>query len=944
MSKLRLNNSILTSALFLAMGSLANADWVSICPGPMMRFSNPYGNSVLSSKLFSVSVGSAGTIAYNAVNGMPPGCFPGAITANTTGRIGFGTGTEGSYTTTIDNRLALTLGMGQGDLTVGGISGVGGNFSYAMILEDATQTVFGSTGFNTFFGGASDKYVFGRTTNGTNTRIELRADLVGDSARLDWGLTNIDPVASHRLGLSFGQHVAIAAADGSVSSGTPYSLTLNRTPGYITVPGIKPPSVEQRFTRASDPSGFPSRVNFMISQDIPYGLRVENTVSDATTDSSSLTSSQTNVDEFVIGQAFFLLGAPSGGNPTSFPDFIFNEPKSDSRFLGDNGYIQKWRQTVVSPGSTRKIISFYRSTWGDSLYGRPYSIVVDTPKIINLDANNPAAFEQNPFTVRVWVDNNRGFATVDQDIPIDDVKVELLLPDGLTAVGGAVKRISRVNPRDQQSVDFTVQADDTASGDLTYQVRVSPNPGPVKTVTGVIQAVSQPRITLRSNANLVSSPWIFAEPVWETILGLRPDADYTAFNYDPIQKAYVISAGPVRGIGTWIIAKNEAQITLGGSPVSPPDANPSLGTSAPGVDLQPGWNLIANPYPVAFQIGELVGVSAANNTGSFTFAELVAQNAVSSSLAFWDTGKQAYDFIQRTTDRLEPQRGYWIFVKSAQPVRLAFPPIFTPGVRSTATPTVVSAPWQQTDKQWRLMLAARGATATDDQNFIGMTTSADAAQKLRIYEPPIAPIKGAISLSIEKTIGAVTERLTQSLSDQPGKQEFDVKVESTEAGPVTVTWPNLSTIPKNIRVRLVDTETGETRDLRKVSGYTYQAGIKSTKSLKIQLETGVASRAIIGNVVVSQTGRSGSGSESVRIAYALGSDATTTIRVLNNKGAEQAILASGRSSRAGQNEIAWNLRDAANRSVAPGTYRVEIVVEGADGERMRKVVLITVVR
>jgi hypothetical protein len=56
------------------------------------------------------------------------------------------------------------------------------------------------------------------------------------------------------------------------------------------------------------------------------------------------------------------------------------------------------------------------------------------------------------------------------------------------------------------------------------------------------------------------------------------------------------------------------------------------------------------------------------------------------------------------------------------------------------------------------------------------------------------------------------------------------------------------------------------------------------------------------------------------------------------------ILSAGRADKAGQNEVVWNLRDQANRSVAPGTYRAEIVAEGNEGERVRKITPIIVTR
>ena len=96
--------------------------------------------------------------------------------------------------------------------------------------------------------------------------------------------------------------------------------------------------------------------------------------------------------------------------------------------------------------------------------------------------------------------------------------------------------------------------------------------------------------------------------------------------------------------------------------------------------------------------------------------------------------------------------------------------------------------------------------------------------------------------------------------------------------------------------------------------------------------------------VTSNGGRATGLPQSIRLNYSLGATATTTIRILSPSGQQVMILASGRADNVGQNEVVWNLRDQANRSVAPGTYRAEIVVEGADGERVRKVTPVVVTR
>lgn len=289
---------------------------------------------------------------------------------------------------------------------------------------------------------------------------------------------------------------------------------------------------------------------------------------------------------------------------------------------------------------------------------------------------------------------------------------------------------------------------------------------------------------------------------------------------------------------------------------------------------------------------------------------------------------------------MEPHRGYWIYVFSAQDVVIRFPSIFENFVRSNDD----SPAWQQTDKQWRLQLAARGSETSDNDNHVGITTSADAATKLRRYEPPVAPIDGALSLSIVKDINGTASRLAQSINEGGARQEFRIAIDSRKSGPVTVTWPNLSTIPKNVKVRLVDVATNESRDLRKTSGYTFQAEGGLTREFKIQMEQGSVSKAVIGTVQVTRSGRSGGADAAVRLTYSLTGPATTSVRITSATGKEIMSITRGRADAAGQNEVVWNLRDQANRPVPAGNYQAEIIAEGEEGERVRRIVPIFVSR
>jgi flagellar hook assembly protein FlgD len=130
--------------------------------------------------------------------------------------------------------------------------------------------------------------------------------------------------------------------------------------------------------------------------------------------------------------------------------------------------------------------------------------------------------------------------------------------------------------------------------------------------------------------------------------------------------------------------------------------------------------------------------------------------------------------------------------------------------------------------------------------------------------------------------------------------------------------------------------------MRTSSGYTFSATANSTREFKVQMDIGGAVRAVIGNLVVTRSGRDRN--SPFTINYTLSSAASTTIRILGNNGKEVFTVTRGRADNAGENSATWNLKDNANRSVAPGTYRVEIVATTSEGDNVRRIVPVNVIR
>jgi hypothetical protein len=728
-------------------------------------------------------------------------------------------------------------------------------------------------------------------------------------------------------------------------------------PEYIQAPGYLPFNTAQRFRRDAVPGNpnqdafgtdilpMPPYLNFSLSQENAYGLQLP---TGPILVNGQPNSDQTPVDELVIGSQGLVLG----NNPDDDLDEMADVSISDSGF-GRWAFINKWEPQIIAAGGVRTINAFYKTTWGVSSYyqedatGRPtqpFSVVVDAPHVIATDPNDPNRFTPNPHTFRVYVDNTGGYSDNQREITLNNVRVEVTLPPGMRNAANPsqtnlVGTIPQVRAREFGFVDFQVEVTPDAVGTLPYTVNITTTTGARSTLTGTINVATTPRLNLPATANLVGSPWNYNVENWESVLGLQVNQDFQAFTYDPQQQEYVIQTGPQRGRGTWLVFDTPQGVRqLGGTPSEPSD----LVTGNLQVTLQPGWNLIANPYNYAIPLSLLLGVPAAAPGGALSYDELVFGGFISSALAYWDNTSPTpeYRYISNSFDLMVPNRGYWIFVNTAQSLLLQFPPVTDPFLPARfAVPT--AQPFSTSGKEFKLQLAARTDKMVDAQNFVGVAGNEAAAKKAAVQEAPVPPVDGALSLSIKETIGGKTSKMATSLVDKIGKHSWNVEVYTKEAGQVTVTWPNLAAVPKNVQFRIVDAATGRATNLRRASGYTFQAEERSVRKFTVEMEPGAAPRPVIGLVTAERSGKAANAPLSIR--YTLSSDSTTTVRILSG-GREVSMLARARADKSGQNNIVWNLRDSANRAVAPGPYTVEITAESTEGERVRRFFPINIIR
>lgn len=916
--------------------------WFFECIDPENEepYSDDYNLIGVSNPLIQVTQGLSGTGTYGGDTG--PCYAPTSRTYDAVGRLAFASGNTGSVQTSFDNGMAYTMGA---------IFDPVGDYCYAMILIGgnavANANLYGDGGLRVSFVGASNRYFVTAWNNG-EVDVELQVRAIGDAARLRWRILNLSEETTD-LGMLFAGYAALRSFqfDNNTFSnvansplggltGVPKDLTfVDRYVGWTLVPGQKPIRNERRWDNTNP--NFPVWVKFMYSQAQPYGFRLDNVPPQEMEDAVP-------ADLFLIGNKGDVIapGLIAGNNPRLN---VFGDPtgvaESADILLRETAFVQRFPTIPVAPGGFRDIVHYVRSTWSIGDYNDPYTFLLDRPELIaQQNAAQPGVISPNPFTVRAYVDNQ--FAELDKEVDLRQVQFRITLPDGLSLEPGEsdVKVLDRISANAIGNVQWQVRSDLVTFGDLPITVSVTPTPGPSKTLTTTVKIVATPRLRLGAGANLVTIPYDFPSTSLTNILGgLQPGIDYLAFRWQPESSQYVPATDAVRGESLWIVpATDEGFVTLQGAAIPGDVASGGLITT-----LRQGWNLVGNPYNYPIQIGELVGVSEDNPDQAFTFAELVANGFISASFVSFERDPDVpdsgtYVYTQGFDGELRPHTGYWLFVSTFQPIRLVWPSVFTAGLPQ-ANRSVDR--WAQSEREWRLQLSVRNGRHIDAQNFVGFARDNTRMRDGQLPKPPMAP-NGTVQLSIEGEFNGHNTRMAQVIDNRNTRRDYKLQVRVDEPGDVTITWPNLAAIPRNIRARLTDEGTGERRDLRATSGYTFRMNEPGTREFTLTIEPGGSSRPVIGNVTVSRPSRDPN--SPMTITYALSRDALVTVRVLSSAGREVFTVTRGRSDDAGENSVTWMLRDSANRAVAPGTYQVEILAETPDGDRVRRIVPVNVVR
>ncbi len=380
--------------------------------------------------------------------------------------------------------------------------------------------------------------------------------------------------------------------------------------------------------------------------------------------------------------------------------------------------------------------------------------------------------------------------------------------------------------------------------------------------------------------------------------------------------------------------------------------------------LERGWNMISNPWvygvPVSFiSLAEIDNTEPNNDLKLTYFPDAVASGLVRGGIFFYNPEKRDYDFFQDYTQELRPYQAYWVFVEDRKILRIAVPsqkqsavipapdgtiPVTRPITRKQVPGAIASGrafPAQQTNDNWKMQLIAKrvGANASDTANdgmtLLGVSPGAKDGDDSRDLPKPPPVMADYVSVRIMHEVkGGKSRAFAQDLKAPGGKKEWEIEVLSDRDGPVSLSWPNLSRLPKTVRLTLTDKVTGRKTSLRGTSSLVVNVAANVKSRFVVTADKGATRPLAITNVQFRSEGTRGpGGGANYSLSFKTTADAQVTARIVTLTGRTVNSLATGRAVTAdGITRLRWNGRSQEGDQLPAGSYIVELTALGDDGE------------
>jgi len=368
--------------------------------------------------------------------------------------------------------------------------------------------------------------------------------------------------------------------------------------------------------------------------------------------------------------------------------------------ISDLAYVLCWSPRALAAGASKKIVTYYgcgaaSAAWnyraGARMEVDSAALAVQGPRALKYNTDDAKTtsgdVDPTPFTVKAYLYN---MAIDPGPYNLEDVTVTLYLPKGLeleaqVPAQTAQQTIGSVDVNSEAlPVSWSITANGRYCGELEYFVTARAASGWQQVVSRKIMVPATKQSVLRSGYQLVSVPFTFNNPGIDHVFGLSKGT-YGARYYDPKTGQYLPLSQLKAGQSFWLYYSG---VPFGGNLPFTVAADAAIvghdtgkQTKEQYVDIQPGWNLVGNPFVYPVYWGQVMVYNRVTNT-TVSLDQAVTNNWLSKTIFTWIPDSGAYESFKDGGKLLLPWRGYW--VRAKYPVTLVFRPAVFLGTDVTA--------------------------------------------------------------------------------------------------------------------------------------------------------------------------------------------------------------------------------------------------------------------
>ncbi len=430
-----------------------------------------------------------------------------------------------------------------------------------------------------------------------------------------------------------------------------------------------------------------------------------------------------------------------------------------------------------------------------------------------------------------------------------------------------------------------------------------------------IQAVRLAHV-LPAGISLVSIPIQLLDPSPQTAFGFSSPEETKIAWWDPQKEGDIkyrfaneISALEP-GKGYFVKLPDERILQWTGVPTRTQDNNLFV------INLQRGWNLIGLPRPGSVPLSD-VNVKRASDQNPIAFTS--PNNRITEPYAWtYSNTERRYQLVYPEIGEFgtfDALKGYWVYAH--EPCQLLIP---------AQSRSVYVARKRSQIEGWFFRVEAVAGDFTDSI-VVGKNST-----RLQAQKPPVSPEGQPVRLSIVDEQG---RSWGASISDDKGRMIWKLLLEAGRSvEKVTLRFPDLGYLPKDLGVYLIDEGTGQKRYLRTTASVTFNftpsRGETERKVLQLAIVPGATGLLrIVGLKAEPMRGRG------VAIQFALTKHAQTQVEVLTLTGRKVATVESGQNRSAGRHQVIWQGRNGNGQPLPSSAYIVRVSATDEEGRQVQ---------